>query len=123
MSEGIDMLASRSARQDRRAIQLLLIGALVALLAVAAINLVGSRLAGVAAPPAAHTQTGIGHDSDRPDSGATSAGQAQTRSNVGGLTPVMSTDTIIIVPGGAGAGANFAAPQDPICPNNKPCGP
>ena len=108
--------------QDRRAIHLLLIGAVVALLVVAAVNLVGSRLTGVAAPNAANTQTGISNAAVRPESGATSAGQAQTRSSVGALTPVKNTDTIIVT-GGAGAGAKIAAPQDPICPNNQPCGP
>ena len=117
------MLASRATLKDRRAIHLTLIGALLALLAVAAINLVGTRSTGVAMPTGAHAQTDVGHTVLRPDPGTTSAGQGQTRSNVGNFTPVRSTDQIIVLGVGAVAGAKVGTPQDPICPSNEPCGP
>jgi photosystem II stability/assembly factor-like uncharacterized protein len=41
----------------------------------------------------------------------------------GNLTPVRSTDQIFVPGGGAVTGAKVATPQDPICPNNEPCGP
>jgi hypothetical protein len=117
------MLASRAAIKDRRAIHLTLIGALLALLAVAAINLFGTRSFGVATSTGANAQRDVSHTVSRPDSGTTSAGQTQTRSTVGNLTPVRSTDQVIVLGGGAVAGAKVATPQDPICPNNEPCGP
>jgi len=119
------MLSSRTAF-NRWSATRLGVAAAVALLAAAAIVAVAvPRAGGSTALPAANPPATInGTITKAATDKAATDGATTTQSNAGVLTPVKKTDKYIILDTGtAGAAEKVAAPQDPICPNDEPCGP